>query len=375
VQIFFTMASSTKYDDDEYVAKLLAEDAKKSSLRYAQQGLSGLLPRRPTGAAPKPNTRFLKNLVREADSHNAALKKKEEMEARLRQRELNERERHNRVGDGYIDADRRPVKRRRYDDEDDYRQRRRANEDRDHSRQNTTSERSRSPERRHGRNRRARDDAHTKSRLHRISDRDRRRHRSRSSSELPTMDRPNRSRTEVRRKELEDPPKERQRWSQSTASATPEDEKKPRKKNRERQSDASDSDPLETLVGPLDRSKENHTIKEKPPIRSKGRGAYKPSNAAMDAHFSSDYNPGLDLHPESEPEGEKEDWDMALEALRDREMFKQKHAERLREAGFGDAEIKKWEDSGKEKGVDDVKWAGKGQAREWDVGKVVDDSR
>lgn len=32
--------------DDEYVAKLLAEDAKKSSVRYSSLGLSALLPRR-----------------------------------------------------------------------------------------------------------------------------------------------------------------------------------------------------------------------------------------------------------------------------------------------------------------------------------------
>jgi hypothetical protein len=93
----------------------------------------------------------------------------------------------------------------------------------------------------------------------------------------------------------------------------------------------------------------------------------------MDEHFSSTYNPVFDLHPDSEPEDEKEDWDMALEALRDREIWKQKGAERLRAAGFGDDEIKKWTDSGKEKGADDVKWSREGEAREWDRGKVVDE--
>ena len=136
-----------------------------------------------------------------------------------------------------------------------------------------------------------------------------------------------------------------------------------------------DSDPLESLVGPLARPTEDRTATEGVLLRSKGRGAYKPSGAVMDAHFSSDYNPTRDLHPESEAEDEKEDWDMALEALHDREMFKHKQAERLREAGFGNAEIKKWEASGKEKDVDDVKWTGKGQAREWDVGKLDQDDR
>ena len=92
----------------------------------------------------------------------------------------------------------------------------------------------------------------------------------------------------------------------------------------------------------------------------------------MDQHFSSTYDPSLDLRPDSEPDDEKEDWDMALEALRDREIWKQKGAERLRAAGFGDEEIKKWEDSGREKGAEDVKWTGKGEAREWDRGKVAE---
>lgn len=109
------MAFRETLDDDKYVAKLLAEDAKKSSLRYAQQGLSALLPRRPIGSAPKPNTRFLKAIVREADSHNAALEKREELEARVRQRELNER-RSRDTGRDIRDRER-PRKRRRHSDE------------------------------------------------------------------------------------------------------------------------------------------------------------------------------------------------------------------------------------------------------------------
>ena len=92
----------------------------------------------------------------------------------------------------------------------------------------------------------------------------------------------------------------------------------------------------------------------------------------MDSHFTSSYDPTVDVRPGSEDENEKEDWDMALEALRDRELWKKKGAERLRSAGFGEEEIKKWEDSGREKGVEDVKWTSKGEAREWDRGKVVE---
>jgi len=62
---------------------------------------------------------------------------------------------------------------------------------------------------------------------------------------------------------------------------------------------------------------------------------------------------------------------MALEALRDRQAWKLKHAERLREAGFADDEIRKWETCGTEKDVTDVKWSQVGQAREWDLGKPI----
>lgn len=138
------MAFRETLDDDKYVAKLLAEDAKKSSLRYAQQGLSALLPRRPIGSAPKPNTRFLKAIVREADSHNAALEKREELEARVRQRELNER-RSRDTGRDIRDRER-PRKRRRHSDERPGREERHSREHRSHGRFDVSSDRSSSRE-------------------------------------------------------------------------------------------------------------------------------------------------------------------------------------------------------------------------------------
>lgn len=70
--------------------------------------------------------------------------------------------------------------------------------------------------------------------------------------------------------------------------------------------------------------------------------------------------------------GEEDDWDQALEALRDRTKWKQQGADRLRAAGFTEEEIGKWE-KGKEKREEDVIWKGKGEGREWDRGKVVGD--
>lgn len=105
----------------------------------------------------------------------------------------------------------------------------------------------------------------------------------------------------------------------------------------------------------------------------------------MDARFSNIYDPNLDITPDSPPLNASStrpdsDWDMALEALRDREIYKRKGAERMREAGFGEADIKRWEKSalraggasGADGDVEDVVWSKKGEGREWDRGKVVE---
>ena len=103
----------------------------------------------------------------------------------------------------------------------------------------------------------------------------------------------------------------------------------------------------------------------------------------MSSHFSSTYDPNTDVLPD---DSDPDDWDQALEALRDRQKWKTQGAERLRAAGFGDDEVRKWENSGKglwgkgkvddldsgDAEVENVKWARKGEGREWDRGKVVD---
>ncbi|KAL8662477.1 MAG: hypothetical protein Q9168_008252 [Polycauliona sp. 1 TL-2023] len=79
---------------DEYLAQLLAKDAKDRTIKYSSYGLQATLPKRPTTNAPKPNTRFLKNIIKETDSHNAALRAKEVADARLRLRAINGNEKH-----------------------------------------------------------------------------------------------------------------------------------------------------------------------------------------------------------------------------------------------------------------------------------------
>ncbi len=133
--------------------------------------------------------------------------------------------------------------------------------------------------------------------------------------------------------------------------------------NSERRSKSteSDTDPLEAIIGPP-------PPPPKPNVRARGRGTFS-STSAMDSHFSSTYDPSVDVHPNS---GSEDDWDQALEALRDRQRWKQQGAERLRSAGFTEDEVQKWEKGG-EKRDSDVRWAKKGEGREWDRGKVVDD--
>jgi len=95
--------------DDDYVRepaqRMMRKPARRSTpwldwrpsyprgLRFPAYFISNrlltLLPfRRPTVKAPKPNTRFLRNILRETDNHNAALLAKEAEESRARLRAL-----------------------------------------------------------------------------------------------------------------------------------------------------------------------------------------------------------------------------------------------------------------------------------------------
>jgi hypothetical protein len=74
-----------------------------------------------------------------------------------------------------------------------------------------------------------------------------------------------------------------------------------------------------------------------------------------------------------------DDWELALEALRDRARWKQKGEDRLREAGFNSDIVERWKSStpvatrSDEGLVENVKWSTKSEGREWDRGKFVDD--
>ncbi|KAL6712632.1 hypothetical protein ACN47E_000509 [Coniothyrium glycines] len=341
--------------------------------------------------APKPNTNFLRHIIRQTDSHNAALLAREAEESSARLKSINrERERERRrneetkqkKADGRLtpvrsddEADRRPRrehgdvqddrdrKRRRrvYEDDQDTRPTRHGPSDRDSQtrrREVEPSHRDRSrhksrSSKSHRDHRRRRDDSsgddhqsQSHSRETRSSGIERRR-RSYSKSESRSRS-PRRDKHDERRK-----PRDR---SPVTRSA------KVKRHESSRRSRSSSSDPLESIVGPLFPSAE-------PPVRARGRGAQKANSTGIESRFSSTYDSSIDMDAASNME---DDWGDALEAFRDRQRWKQQGADRLTAAGFTDVQVKKWE-RGDEPNEEDVVWARQGQKREWDRGKIIDE--
>ncbi|MCJ1393474.1 hypothetical protein MMC18_006349 [Xylographa bjoerkii] len=394
---------SEDYMSDEYVAKLMSKDAKESTIRYSALGLQALLPKRPTTNAPRPNTRFLKNIILETDSHNAALKFKETEEARLRLRrlqgvgDLQKSSRNRKRGssrDGrlfrYDDADADNggrQKRRRLDDDATPRDRpsRRSEQvssrtstrakdraqpedDRPRRRRDISSEDERNDSEpsahhrrrhHHHRSRRSRsrsssaDRSPDRSRHHKGHDRDKDRHRRRSRSRERHREH-ERRKLHRRKGTSRSPTPDAKQSAKIPKASSPLPASKPPIEPND-----TDSDPLESLLGPA-------PPPPPPKVRPRGRGTFA-SSSAMDAHFSSTYNPAVDVRPNSDSEN---DWDQALEALRDRRRWQQQGADRLRAAGFTEEEVGKWEKGG-EKTEEDVRWKGRGEGREWDRGKVV----
>ncbi|KAJ4383903.1 hypothetical protein N0V86_000746 [Didymella sp. IMI 355093] len=277
---------SFNIDDDEYVAKLLAHDAKKTTKTYDLVGLDAFNPTRSRAGAPKPNTNFLRHIIRQTDSHNAALLAKEAEESSSRLRQMNRE----------MDKER-------------------------------TEAVDRAKRRIEGR----------LSPPARESDSQKRRSDQRNGTDEDKDDR----RDDQRRRRRDD-----RSDSQS----------------RGHKGRTSDSDPLEAIVGPL----------PPPPqsiVRSRGRGVLKGNSLGIESRFSTNYDPSMDMKPGSDVE---DDWSEALEVMRDRERWKQQGADRLRAAGFKDNQVKKWEKGG-DPMEEDVVWTKRGQGREWDRGKVVDD--
>jgi hypothetical protein len=374
---------------DDYVANLLKADAKSSTQRYAQIGFGALLPKRSTTNAPKPNVRFLRNILRETDSHNAALLAKEAEDSRERLRNLRKEEQRGSRRE-YAESSKRRKREHNHDDGRHMKRRREEGHEKDRDRrERRDKDGDKSLSRRHRSHSRERSEK-CRRHHHRGSaspiDHERRSHRSKSTrngdsrgkrddDERRSARRSHRSRSPKRSKERSS---QEQRSSRRHRSSSAESSsrnpipgnalKSSKESNHKRVSSHSlaredDSDPLEAIVGPL-------PPKPGSPIRRRGRGAFTAAGTSADAHFATDYDPSVDVRPQSD---EEDDWEQTLEVMRDRQRWKQQGADRLRQAGFTEEQVHKWE-KGDEKTEEDVKWTKKGEGREWDRGKVVDDS-
>lgn len=352
---------------------------------------------RSTTNAPKPNTRFLRNIVREADSHNAALlaKEAEESKERLRILRLKERAKRRgeevstnggsegsrsrtaqrpdrelyRVGGRKLSSIVTPTVRER-DTEERPRERKRR---RSRSKTPDEKERSRSPDRERRRHRKRsrsgerrsgsrsrKHREHRSERHHREKERDVDRHRDREREK--GKDKPSGRRnpppdTKPRESRHRSPTRSK-RHNDSDTDQDRNSRKKKKTGDSSHISPCASPDPLDVIIGPA----------PPPPLpRARGRGTTSGASA-MDARFSEKYDPSMDVRPDPD---NGDDWDNAIEAYRDRQKWKTQGAERLRSAGFDENFITAWENNDT-KNTANIKWAKDG-VREWDRGKVVEE--
>jgi len=328
----------------------------------------------------------LRNIIKDTDSHNAALLAKEAAESRARLQTLAtstpqraERVqgggdiRRRQLGDIAAILGGRPAKRRRVektekdgrrpntstDDEEPQEKPivKRAREGRRETRQEESGSKSHRSHRR--RDRSASEE--------RRQDRERRRERSRSRSPREHRSKEKESRhrhRSPRRNRSRTPERDRSREKSHRSHRhhrSPSRERKPSKPDSKKPESKADydSDPLDEIIGPR--------LPPVPEVKRKGRGAIS-NGAGIDSRFSANYDPTADVQLDFD---EENDWDQALEALKDRQKWKQQGADRLRAAGFTEEEVSKWEKGG-EKREEDVRWSKRGEGREWDRGKVVD---
>ncbi|KAK1965496.1 hypothetical protein LY78DRAFT_658275 [Colletotrichum sublineola] len=402
---------------DEYVAELLAKEADDCSLKYSSMGMDAFRTDKKPANMPKPNTRFLRHIIKDTNTHNKNLLAKEAAESRARLKDLEhaeEKERRRKAGPqdirrrqmGDIKAilgDRKdaPGRAGRAADKEKTQTKDEPSPRRRHHHHHHRERRSESPERggsarRHYRSRRDGSDSERDDRRRHKSDRRRsrspdetsRRHRHRSplggrdSTSKSHRGDKLRSRGETAHELIarslrtrRERSRERQQGGGfsikgiSSNSSSSSSSSSSRRATREREpardpagdDDASDSDPLDDFIGPA------------PPqqVRSRGRGAAA-GTSGIDKRFEADYDPKADVEMAEDGAGAG-DWDDAVEAFRDRQKWRQNQEQRMRAAGYSDETIKKWREGGggggEHKDERDVRWAKAGEKREWDRGK------
>jgi hypothetical protein len=352
---WLTMLSDDELD--EYVSSLLTSQAKRQSTAYSTLGFRAFLKNAgKEGPVGKPNTRFLKNVVKNVDGFNAALARKEEKESREKLKELKRRD------GGRMHGYKEEEKRSSRSGEEDWRIRRRRERSRSPIPRRRDESRDRGRRRRHrldysgdeesksrsGRSsdRRARADksdderpspSHGEKRAHRDSDvgRKRRRHRETTEgrSRLRHSHRRSDRTTDERRSRhtvYDDDTTDRHRREfhqnhrHQDREGPPSDSSSSAKNQNNHQTDSrakSNSPPLESPRSPFGPTE---PIQGPEYLLSKGRGRM--NGGTLDAKFSSSYDPRkdvVDLHDDSVADmvDGDDDWGLALRALRARETY------------------------------------------------------
>ncbi|KAM6535202.1 hypothetical protein FALCPG4_004787 [Fusarium falciforme] len=361
---------------DDYVADLLAQEASDCSLKYSAMGMEAYRENKKPANMLKPNTRFLRHIIKDTDNHNKALLAKEAAESRARLKDLErakeiERRKTNpsthdirRRQMGDIHAILGGKKRRRSDDDagpsssKDSKKR----ESEHKSRRESDSKdkdlfKNRCDDRRHH-GRLSREDRHSKtddgeSRSERSRRERKRRERSRSRGSEEeerhrhSRRRKDRSRSPTRRRRSRSPRETKSRHRHRSPLNTTNDTRKQRDEEKE------DSDAGEDLFGPA------------PPPKYRGRGTIGGSSG-IDRRFSENYDPKKDIQMDDDEGGGN--WDDAVEAFRNRQKLRQSQEQRSSPVGFTNDEVLR-AGNADEKSAENVRWSKAGEKREWDLGK------
>lgn len=325
----------------------------------------------------KPNTRFLRHIIKDTDNHNKALLAKEAAESRARLKDLErakeiERRKTNpsthdirRRQMGDIHAILGGKKRRRSDDDagpSSSRESRNRESEHKSRRESDSKDKDlfkdrRDDRRHHGRlsreDRRSKTgDGESRSERSKREHKRRERSRSRDSEEEDrhrhSRRRRDRSRSPTRRRRSRSPRESKSRHRhRSPLNATNDT----RKRKDEEEQEVSDDG--EDLFGPA------------PPPKYRGRGTIGGSSG-IDRRFSENYDPKTDIQMDDDEGGGN--WDDAVEAFRSRQKMRQSQEQRPSTVGFTDDKVLR-AGNADEKNADSVRWSKAGEKREWDLGK------
>ncbi|KAI0886080.1 uncharacterized protein GGS22DRAFT_123814 [Annulohypoxylon maeteangense] len=353
---------------DDQVADLLVKEANDCSIKYSTIGLDAFKSTKRPANQPKPNTRFLNNIIRGTNHHNRALQAKEnaESQAKLHDLEVAEAKKRN----------------------EEERKLRKAKPGPSDTRKRMLGDIAAilggSPKKRRtekaGRSITPTSNASGTAKSGDGIKNSRRRHRSSTITDEMNAKKDNGHKD---RKDRVGVPRyarhrEESQYDSSSSSTTPKRRRRGRssRQNSHRDSsvakhsqhqsspsaDSSDSGSSEETIGPVPA--------KAPVVRRRGRGA-NATTSGIDNRFAPDYDPRKDITPEAEDQRQEDDeWSHAVEAFRDRQKWNQRGEERLLSAGFTEEQVKKWK-KGDQKDEADVQWATVGGLREWDRGKVV----